>query len=184
MGSFAPPTVAKFPEAGLHLMAQDVLPRAYLARRRCVADDAAAWNRLHAPDYPVGREAVEVCADGDALEPRGTVRASLWEPDLVDLEVNSTGGELVINDAWHRGWTATLDGAPVPVARANLVVRGVHLTPGAHRVQMRFRTPGLLWGGLVSLLTLAGLLGAACISRSTARRRMDGPAPDVAVGPR
>ena len=170
MGPLAPPVLARFPGDGLNLLSQKSLPRAYLARRSCFADDGAVWARLHA-EFPVGHEAATTCVGRDgAPEPRGTVRALRWEPDLLELEVDSTGGELVVNDAWHRGWSATVDGGPVPVERVNLVVRGVQVPPGLHRVELRFSTPGLVLGGITSLCTLLALVGSAFARRRALSR--------------
>jgi hypothetical protein len=157
--------LARFPEDGLNLLVQEALPRAYLARRSCFGGDGAVWERLHA-GFAVGHEAATICVGGsDASEPRGTVRARRWEPDLLELEVESTGGELVVNDAWHQGWSAAVDGGPVLVERVNLVVRGVQVPPGAHRVKLRYSTPGLAWGGAISLCTLLALVGSVVLWR-------------------
>src|SRR5262249_19107131 len=103
MGPVAPPVVARWPEHGLQLLHQDVLPRAYLARRTCVGDEQAAWDRLHSPGLAVGREAVAVCSSASSSgEVAGTVVASQWEPDLLHLEVEGSGGELVVNEAFAR----------------------------------------------------------------------------------
>src|SRR5262249_32279119 len=114
MGALAPPVVARFPEDGLNLLGQPALPRAYLARRSCFPDEDAVWARVHARDFPVGAEAAVVCDGTSPLPaPEGRVLATRWEPDRVELEVQSEGAELVVNEAWHRGWSATLDGRPV-----------------------------------------------------------------------
>ena len=166
MGPLAPPVVARWPEHGLQLLHQDVLPRAYLARRSCVGDELAAWDHLHSPGFAVGHEAVAVCSSAPGSgEVTGTVVATRWEPDLLQLEVEGGGGELVVNEAFARGWAATMDGAAVGIERVNLAVRGVVVPAGRHTVVLTYRTPGLWAGAIVSALVLGGLIAAAFARR-------------------
>ncbi|HEY2746507.1 MAG TPA: YfhO family protein, partial [Polyangia bacterium] len=64
------------------------------------------------------------------------------------------------------GWSATVDGAPAPIVRADEVARAVAIPAGAHTVAMRYRTPGLRAGALVSLLAWIALAFAALFTRA------------------
>jgi hypothetical protein len=79
---------------------------------------------------------------------RVTVRASVPEP----------GGFIVLLDAFSDDWTATIDGAPAPIQRANVVFRAVHASPGAHTVEFVIRPPGVFYLGCA--LALLGVLAA------------------------
>ncbi len=57
---------------------------------------------------------------------------------LVEVE-SPDGGFLVLHDAWHPWWRAERNGEPVPILRANLLFRAVHLPAGRHEVRFRFR---------------------------------------------
>ena len=70
-------------------------------------------------------------------------------------------GVLVLSDNWYPGWQATLDGRPVEVLRADAAIRAVAVPAGPHRVEMRYRLPGMGWAAALSLATLAGVLAAA-----------------------
>jgi hypothetical protein len=63
----------------------------------------------------------------------------------------------VIAQTWHPHWRATIDGAPVPVWRANHAFQAVPVPAGRHRVELRYRDPLFQFGAVVSSLTLAGL---------------------------
>jgi hypothetical protein len=71
-------------------------------------------------------------------------------------------GYAVLLDEWTQGWTATVDGIPTPVERADVLTRAVPIPAGEHRIEMRYHTPGLrpgLWlaagGWLIFGLLLA-----------------------------
>ncbi|MGU9981571.1 hypothetical protein ACJ4V0_16165 [Phreatobacter sp. HK31-P] len=50
----------------------------------------------------------------------------------------SEGGHLVLADAWHPWWRATIDGRAVPIRRAYGLVRAVEVPPGAATVRFTF----------------------------------------------
>ena len=75
---------------------------------------------------------------------------------------NTSPGWLVINGTYDAGWTATVNGTPSPVVRANGLVRAVQIPAGTHTVTLRYAPlDGIvtrwLWaiGLLVSLMLLA-----------------------------
>jgi uncharacterized membrane protein YfhO len=70
-----------------------------------------------------------------------------------------------------KGWRATVDGHPAPIARANLIMRAVAVGPGEHRIAMQFRTPGLRAGAVVTLLSLIVLLALLLLRRQLGRQR-------------
>ena len=90
----------------------------------------------------------------------GSVAATRWGSSSVDLDVNVVrDAMLVVSQAWFPGWTATVDGRAARVVRVDGLVQGVPVGPGHHRVNLRYRAPGLTRGAALSLVTLAGLLG-------------------------
>ncbi|ATB40262.1 hypothetical protein CYFUS_005710 [Cystobacter fuscus] len=146
----------------------NALPRAYLAHPRCVTAPREALRRLGSIQAP--REVVVECAaplpEPPLEAPRGEVTAVRSLPERVEVEVQARGGEvLVLNDAYYGGWTASVDGEPVPILPANGAVRAVAVPPGAHQVVFRYRTPGLAVGAGVSLGTLLVLLGVDGVLR-------------------
>jgi len=79
---------------------------------------------------------------------------TVFEVDAPERIVLRTRGEraaiLVLADAWYPGWEARVDGEPAPLLRANLALRAVPVSPGEHRVELRYRPASFRLG-----LTLA-----------------------------
>lgn len=65
-------------------------------------------------------------------------------------------GVLVIHEAWGPAWTATIDGAPAPVLRANYLFRGLLVGPGRHTIALEYRPPWL--SAALAVYAAAGLL--------------------------
>jgi hypothetical protein len=97
------------------------------------------------------------------------VRVTRWEPGLIDLTLDrpaADGSTLLVSENYYPGWQATVDGRPAPIGRAQFVLIGVGLPPGARTIQLRFRSPVYERGraitvaalGAASLLLLGGLI--------------------------
>jgi uncharacterized membrane protein YfhO len=57
----------------------------------------------------------------------------------------------VFLEQYADGWSATVDGRPAPLLRANLAARAVPIPAGVHTIAMSYRVPGLRVGAAVSL---------------------------------
>jgi membrane protein YfhO len=134
--------------------------RAYLACRVRVAggrDDALRGPFLSGfdPSRDVSLEQV-----GDATCGTGTVERVRNVPGEERYEVQADGtGYLVTRDTHARGWTATVDGRPAAVLRADGKHRAVAVPAGRHAVEMRYHPPGLPLG-----LALTAMAAAACLA--------------------
>jgi uncharacterized membrane protein YfhO len=58
------------------------------------------------------------------------------------------------------GWNAYLDGEPVPIHRANYLLRGVHVPEGEHTLVMRFEPKADRYGIWVAGTTTAAVYGS------------------------
>jgi hypothetical protein len=85
---------------------------------------------------------------------------------------------LVVAETWERGWQARAGGRPLPVEPAVGVLLGVRLGPGAGRMELRYRPPGLAAGGAVSAAALLALAALPVARRLPGRRR-----PAAVAGP-
>ena len=134
---------------------QDALPRAYLVPTARVLDDTQAAARLAEPAFDPHTEVV--LAPSDTARPLANRRPSppgRFEVDEAErVRIGVSAGEesyLVLSDSWYPGWVATIDGAEVPIERANLLFRAVRVPPGDRVVEFRFEPRSVRIGGLVS----------------------------------
>jgi hypothetical protein len=87
------------------------------------------------------------------------------------IEVSATlqrDGFLVLSETFYPGWRADIDGRPVPIMRADGVLRAVYVPQGTHRVRFTFCPTSLMIGAVTSA---AALLLIALLYRR------DGPLP-------
>ncbi|MGE3708506.1 MAG: YfhO family protein [Hyphomicrobiaceae bacterium] len=70
----------------------------------------------------------------------GTARITSWAADKVEIEVKAqSSGVLVLADTYYPGWVAELDGARVPILRADVLFRAVEVPAGQHKVVFSYR---------------------------------------------
>ncbi|HZD78488.1 MAG TPA: hypothetical protein VE646_00395 [Actinomycetota bacterium] len=140
----------------------------------------AALDAVLGPSFDPARQAVveqapDLSPSGSSGTP-GTASYRERSPEDVRITVHAGAPSLlVVRNAWDRGWSATVDGRPAPVLRADYFLQGIPVPAGTHEVRLTYadRTigrgllaSGLLWGGLVVL----GLALAADLRRRSPRR--------------
>jgi hypothetical protein len=138
-------------------------PYAYLVPTGGLAGDRReALDALLGPDCPSAPERVVLGPDWSGPEPdrvalsrpesgsggQAQVAVEHLSSERVLVSVRSRrAGWLVLRDAFHPDWRATLDGRPVPFLRADLLFRAVHVPPGEHRLLFAYDpwwwTPGV-----------------------------------------
>lgn len=107
------------------------------------------------PD-PWPRAAPASCSEaGDALVceriEEGKATIFLDEPTRVGVTVEADSSTmLVLADTFYPGWQATVDGAPVPIRRANGTFRAVDVPAGEHEVVFEYWAVSVWIGAVVS----------------------------------
>lgn len=80
----------------------------------------------------------------------------------VEVDQNEPGGRLFYSDAFHPGWKAQVDGAPVAVEMAGQAFKAVEVPRGRHVVEFAFYDPLKEWLrrmlGIVSVAALGWFL--------------------------
>ncbi len=184
-----PPLASLHPPFELRLLRNDgAFPRAFLVpSARAVADlpvpdDTAppAVLALLAPDFDPRREVLIVTPPGesapDSLPPGEPLSAPVefvrYAPQEVRLRVTAPRPSwLVLTDTYYPGWSATINGHPARIHRANVSVRAVRLDAGPAEVVFRYRPDSLRYGWIAALIGVALTAAPPLLSRRPARGR-------------
>jgi uncharacterized membrane protein YfhO len=91
----------------------------------------------------------------------GEARVTSRSSDAVEVEAElARRGVLVLVEAFDPGWVVRVDGQEAPLLRANVLFRGVRLSPGRHVVRFVYRP----WTARLGLgLSSAGALATAAL---------------------
>ena len=148
------------------------LPRASLYANWSVnTNETATLNDLFNPSFDP--RASVIVANPD-LKPAtstnataGTVEFVSYKPKRVVLKADAREHSvLLLNDRYDAHWGVTVDGKPAPLLRCNFFMRGVELSPGAHKVEFTFNLP---YGALTITVAALGvtilLIGILVITR-------------------
>ena len=67
------------------------------------------------------------------------VKLTSYSSNHLKYDVSSdTGGVIVFSEVFYPGWTATVDGKPAELGRANYLLRALNVSPGKHKVELMF----------------------------------------------
>ncbi len=133
------------------------------ARKLAAAGVTQVWTRqdipgLRIPEVKEQYKVYPLRGPGRASTPNGP--ATIGNETLNSLTVTAPGpGRLTVRDRNMPGWTATVDGKPVPIQ--GTLWREFDLSPGSHQVTMNYSPPGLstgLMGFAFGLVLCAGFL--------------------------
>ncbi|HEY6003154.1 MAG TPA: hypothetical protein VIV57_09780, partial [Anaeromyxobacter sp.] len=118
-----------------------------------------------------GRRTAVIEAEGEIpVAPGRVLEISRGREELRIVAEAMDDAVLVVNDAFWPGWRALVDGAEVPIAPADVLVRAVPWPRGRHTLVMRYAPPELRTGLVLTCAGMASLLAAALWLRARARR--------------
>jgi hypothetical protein len=152
----------------------NALPRAYVLPSAQAFSPArhptlTATQLVTAPDVDVHRMVLIENDSNTPASPSGAESVSSAQSieDLGPNEVRIVAhadapSYLVLDDFYHRGWTARVDGQTTRVLIANALFRAVEIGPGTHVIDFVFAPISHVIGAAVSLLSLIAI-GAALL---------------------
>lgn len=148
----------------------DVLPRTFLVPEAVMAADDAEARALLAASTFDPKKTVILTADGGPQSADSSRQSSVggqlttaiiheYLPERIRLSASGPG-YLLLTDAFYPGWTATVNGAPTTLLRANILFRAVRLPEGEHQIEFRYEPltvtvglwiSGVCWPAVVAL---------------------------------
>ena len=105
------------------------------------------------------------------------VRVDRWEPGRIAVALDRpapAGATLVVSENYYPGWSATVDGKPAAIGRADYVLTGVALPAGARTVELTFHGARYDTGKTITLVAIA--ISLLWLAAGTVRERLR-PAP-------
>ncbi|MBL8133436.1 MAG: YfhO family protein [Anaerolineae bacterium] len=157
---------------------------AFTAPPLCVKDDEmgteAALDLMRDAAFDPAAQVVLTTEGCRAWESLGAARSEAapevqilaYSAERITLQVAAAAPSiLLLTDAYYPGWTAALDGSPVPIYRADVMFRAILTPAGAHQIVFEYRPawlPGILVAGVALwLIAGAGLALAFARHKST-----------------
>ena len=113
-----------------------------------------------------------------ATDGQGRIELKHYAPnELRYTSDNSKDGVAVFSEIYYPGWTATIDGKPVEVARVNYVLRALRVPAGHHEIVLTFRPTSVTTTEYIAyaaiVLLIVGFLFAAWRQWRTAGETTD-----------
>ena len=155
-------------------------PYAWVASGMTKAPDVATESAILDPRFDPLRVAVFDSSAALTVAPMAalpepsaiTASTSSFGPGRASLALSApapAGSALVVSENYFPGWTASANGRPVPVYRANFNLIGLALPAGTTRVDLTFDDRGVDTGRLITLV--ASLLAALAVGAGILRER-------------
>src|SRR5262249_25684283 len=140
-----------------------VAPEVFFTTATQVVDGPGAALKALFASAPGSTAVLEGPTGLPPATPRTAVgRLTALHRNALTAEIDAPAdGVVVIHEAFHPGWSATVDGAPATIVPANVMFRGVLVGPGHHVIEMRFSAGPFL---ALALVELAALAAAAALA--------------------
>ncbi len=170
---------------------EGVRPRAFVAPRWRWAPASETLDAVFSSGHETDPGLVVLTGSGPPApadrdsQPLSPCQIVSYLPDRVELDCGSAaGGYAVLADENAPGWAAMVDGKPEQVVPADVLFRAVPVPAGRHRIELRYQTPLLRAGAIISLASWADLVLLFWRRRFAGARRDSVEAPADAVAPR
>ncbi|MGQ0722153.1 MAG: YfhO family protein [Candidatus Eiseniibacteriota bacterium] len=144
-----------------------------LADWRTVEPGPGVLEALFAPDHdPANTTLLEAVtgaapprAPSPAVSKRGEILSHELAPNAIQVSWQiGAAGVLRVLESWDPGWTATVNGQPAPVLRADFLFLAVPVPEGPCDVRLTYRPASLRTGAAVSAAGIALLIAFAVFS--------------------
>lgn len=139
---------------------KSALPRFFLADNFVVLTDRQSiLDKIYDRDFGLGKTLIleEPPTIFPTKNASGSASLINYTPETVSFSLRSFGNQLFfLSDNFYPGWQATLDGAVVPIMRADYTFRAVAVPTGDHKLVFSYKPRSFVLGALISVATLLG----------------------------
>jgi hypothetical protein len=120
---------------------------------RVIPDEAELLSTLAAPGFDPRSEILLAEAPAQAAA-TGSGRAVVRNhtANTLEVELETTGGYLLLSEIYYPGWRVEVDGSDRPILRADYALRAVPLQAGDRHLRMVYDPGSLRLGALVSVV--------------------------------
>ncbi|MBW7996228.1 MAG: YfhO family protein [Candidatus Glassbacteria bacterium] len=147
------------------------LPRAFMAVNwRVIGEDGEILAALNDSGFDHKSEVVLESDPGiEPGEPPAAGQAAAevvkYTPGEIVVRTECAANAVLVLSEWHYpAWSASVDGRPAEMLRADYALRAVALEAGIHEVRFAYESDKFRTGLFLSLISLAGLLVAGAVS--------------------
>lgn len=99
------------------------------------------------------------------LQRRGMIVERFSHGHITGRIASDVAGVLVFSIPYTKGWSVAIDSVEQPAFRANLGMLATDISPGEHRIELRYSRPGFMAGTFIGLLGLLGLWAIGALER-------------------
>lgn len=101
----------------------------------------------------------EQLKDAQAQGNVSLVKLTSYSSNHLAYDISSDkGGVVVFSEIYYPGWTATVDGKPVELGRADYILRALNVTPGNHKIELLFKPKSVNTTETIAYVAYAVLL--------------------------
>ncbi len=136
-------------------------------------EQTRAW--VADPEFPL-RDVMILTDDPGGPVEAGESQTTIiqFEPEYIEIAVQSDNpGILSLALPYVPGWQAEIDGEDAKILEAYGGLSAVYIGSGTHTVILKYRPRTVQAGGLLSILTLIGIVGSLVIRRRTTEEEQD-----------
>ena len=100
-----------------------------------------------------------------AQDSTASVKLTKYMSDQLEYDVYSkNGGVIVFSEVYYPGWTATVDGQPAELGRADYLLRALNVAPGKHKVVLTFHPKSVTTTETIAYIAYAAIIIAILIA--------------------
>ena len=135
------------------------LPRAWVVPHLELVPVEAMLDRIHDPEFnPQTTALVQERIDCESTGEAGEATTVTDSGNRIEARVAGGGGLLIFSEVDYPGWRASVDGVPVPIVRADYLLRALCVPSGDHYVELTYDPPLVKVGMAISGAALVAIV--------------------------